>query len=123
MHAGPDDAGIPIACDLTVFTPAERAEHLAQSQRVFTAIECLTEEADGFVLTLSSTPSRRTEVEHWIATEQRCCPFFRFDLWEEDNGETLAVSVSGPGAAKDILRAGIEQYSVASKGTQARKGR
>jgi hypothetical protein len=116
-HVEPDRAAIPIACDLTVFTPTERAEHRTRSQSVLGAIERLTEEAEGFVLAFAASPSRRGEVEHWIEAERRCCPFFHFEVWDENSGDTFAVRVSGPGAAKEILRAGIERYGLVSEGT------
>jgi len=113
-----DGAAIPVACDLTVFTPAARAEHLARSQGVLGSVDRLTEEADGFVLAFAASPSSRVEVEHWIEAERRCCPFFQFEVWEL-HGD-LFVRVSGPGAAKEILRAGIKRYGRVGKTTQTR---
>lgn len=107
--AGPaDGAAIPLACNLAVFSPAERTEHLARSRRLFRSIECLTEESDGYVLALAS--SCRAEIERWVEAEQRCCPFYRFEV-SDDGGASLLIRISGPEGAKEIFRTGLEQYS------------
>jgi hypothetical protein len=102
--------GVPIACDLTVFSGAERAEHRARTQTLFAAIEGVTEEADGFVLAFASTLSRRTEIGHWMEAERRCCPFYRFEVREQDAGKRVVLRISGPPSAKAILLAAMEEY-------------
>jgi hypothetical protein len=101
---------IPIACDLTVFTAAERAAHLARTAALFAAVRAVTEEADGFTFAFAMAPARRVEVGHWAAAEQRCCPFFRFELRDADAGRTLLLRVSGPVAGKEILRAAMQAH-------------
>lgn len=104
-------SGVPIACDLSVFTPEERAEHFVRSRRLFSLVEQLRDEADGFTFTFAATPTLVEDVSHWVANEKQCCPFFRFDVAQPGRG-TLVLRVSGPGAAKSILRAGLEEYGL-----------
>jgi hypothetical protein len=113
------ESDVPIACDLSVFTVAERREHFERSRRVFSCVERLSEEADGFTFTLRATPGLGEEVSLWAKSEQRCCPFFRFDVREAAENH-LVVRVSGPGAAKDILRAGLEENGLVNSGARAR---
>src|SRR5262245_58241903 len=49
--SGAASSGVPLACDLSVFTPAERREHLERSRRLFSSVEQTREEADGFTFT------------------------------------------------------------------------
>jgi hypothetical protein len=102
---------IPIACDLSVFTAAERADHLARGRQVFAAADDVREDADGYSFTFAGTPALDAEVALWVENERRCCPFFRFDV-RHAAGARLILAVSGPGAAKEILRAAIEEYAV-----------
>ena len=98
---------IPIACDLTVFTPEERIRHLERTRKVFSAIARLTEEVDGFTLTFHAAPGLGDEVARWIAGERRCCPFFVFDVTGDRGDGSFALRVAGPEGAKEILRAGL----------------
>jgi hypothetical protein len=99
---------IPIACDLTVFTPEERAEHLERTRKVFSAIGHLTEDVDGFTLTFTAARELRDDVGRWIEGEQRCCPFFVFDVTGDRGDDSFAVQISGPDGAKEILRSIFE---------------
>ncbi len=95
----------PIACDLTVFTTEERAEHLERGRRVFSAIHRFSEEASGYTFAFSTEPAVVADVGRWIDDEKRCCPFFRFDLFPRREGLTLRVT--GPEGAKEILRSAL----------------
>src|SRR5262245_65819308 len=80
---------IPIACDLSVFTPAERADHLARSRRLFAAAEDMREDADGYSFTFARTPALNAEVALWVENERRCCPFFRFEVRDATNARLI----------------------------------
>ena len=102
---------VPVACDLTVFTAAERAAHLARTRTLFAAIERVREEEDGFVFAFASNPVRRSEIEHWMEAERRCCPFYQFEVRDEGAGRAVVLRISGPPAAKAILRAAMKEYA------------
>ena len=99
---------IPIACDLTVFTPEERSAHLARGRKVFSALERCAEEGDGFTLTFPAASALKGEVERWIEGEQRCCPFLAFGMTEFHDGDSFAVRISGPDGAMQVLRPVLE---------------
>jgi hypothetical protein len=112
-----DGSGPPIACDLSVFTPSERREHFERSRRVLSSLDDLGEEPDGFTFTFPASAELEEEVRLWSRDERRCCPFFRFDLRREADGG-LVVRVSGPEAAKEILRAGFAENGVNPRGAR-----
>jgi hypothetical protein len=99
---------IPFACDLTVFTPEERSEHMARGRKVFSALERCAEEDDGFTLTFTAASALRDEVEQWVGGELRCCPFLAFGITEGHGGESFAVRISGPDGAMEVLRPVLE---------------
>jgi hypothetical protein len=94
---------LPIACDLTVFTPEERRAHEARSERLFahqrTASEALT---DGYRFAFAA--SALAEVSAFIAGERRCCPFFSFTLELPAGAEVVYLSLRGPDGVKALLR-------------------
>ena len=100
----------PIACDVTVFTAAERVEHRDRARRLFTAVERLGEEPDGYAFTFAAAPDRELELARWIDNERRCCPFFRFEVASEADGR-LRLRISGPEGAKQILRDGLAELT------------
>ena len=105
------DGDAPIVCDLSVFTAAERTDHLTRGRRLFSTAEAVREDTDGYSFTFARTSALDAEVALWVENERRCCPFFRFDV-RHAAGARLILAVSGPGAAKEILRAAIEEYAV-----------
>jgi hypothetical protein len=100
---GSGESDVPIACDLGVFTAEERNAHLERGWHVFSAIWELREEADGFVFAFEADPTLEKDVVSWIEGERQCCPFFRFDLERIPSGR-LSLRITGPAAAKEILR-------------------
>jgi hypothetical protein len=118
-RVGSGESDAPIACDLGVFTADERNAHLERGLHVFSAMWELREEADGFVFAFEADPTLEKEVVSWIEGERRCCPFFRFELERIPSGR-LSLCITGPAAAKEILRAGFEEYGVFSPGPQHR---
>ena len=101
------NADAPIACDLTVFDDAERAAHAALTRRLFATVTGIDERRDGYAF--SFAPGRADDVARWVEEESRCCPFFAFETGCAPDG-TVRLTISGPPAAKEILRAGIAAY-------------
>jgi hypothetical protein len=72
---------IPIACDLGVFTRAERTEHLAlctdaivrwPSERI--------ELEDGHLFRYAGDEARFLTLARWAAAEHRCCPWASYSV-------------------------------------------
>jgi hypothetical protein len=119
-RVGSGESDVPIACDLGVFTADERNAHLERGLQIFSAIWEFREEADGFVFAFEADPTLEKAVVSWIEGERRCCPFFRFELERIPSGR-LSLRITGPAAAKEILRAGFEEYGEASTVSRGRR--
>jgi hypothetical protein len=92
-----------IACDLGVFTEAQRADHERESNAVLgSLIDEAYELEDGLELRYGDAPHVAERVQSWIAGERRCCPFFRFSLRVEQPGGVV-LRITGPREAKEIL--------------------
>jgi hypothetical protein len=105
---------IPIACDLTVFTPTERTEHFERTGRLLSSIAQLEEDGQGFTLTFASTPAVEDLLPHWIENERRCCPFFTFDV-DRPAAANVSLRIWGPDGAKEILRTALDGAGVLAK--------
>jgi hypothetical protein len=102
----PAAADAPIACDLTVFDDAGRAHHAALTRRLFADVERVVEHPNGYAFALTPSPGVADDVARWVDEERRCCPFFTFDVAPAPDGG-VCLRISGPPAAKAIIRAGI----------------
>jgi hypothetical protein len=98
----------PIACDLTVFTASERAEHKQLGDSLFAKVTHVVEHRDGFTLSFALDATVREKIDRWLAKEKQCCPFFSFEITRDKAARSLALEVSGPPGAKAILRAELE---------------
>lgn len=108
VPATSDGTDVPIACDLTVFTTKERAEHRTLGDSLFAEVKRVVEHRDGFTLVFDLDTRLEERVEHWLAKEKRCCPFFSFKTAREDATTSLMLRISGPEGAKEILQSEFE---------------
>jgi hypothetical protein len=92
----------PVACNLG---DPERARRLAELERtLFSGAFSVQELADGFAFAF---PNGRVWLERltaFIADEQECCPFFRFELAVEAVGP-IVIRLTGPAGTKDLIAA------------------
>ena len=69
-----------IACNLNVFTPAERVQHRTLIALLKAAIAERSELPDGYGFRLSRETISLEQLAVWAALESKCCPFFVFYL-------------------------------------------
>jgi hypothetical protein len=110
-----DGPNMPIACDLTVFTARERAEHEKLGDSLFAEVKRVVEHGNGFTLVFELDAKLDERIKSWLAKEKRCCPFFSFAITREDAPSSLVLRISGPQGAKEIL-----QSELAARGLLAR---
>ncbi len=101
----------PIACDLSVFSPAERAQHEEASRKLFASVATVVELPDGYALTFDGTAYWALAAE-FVELERRCCPFFGFELALRHN--SVRLSLTGPQGAKELLQVEVLPQVAAS---------
>ena len=69
-----------IACNLNVFTQAERARHRSLMALLKGAVAEQTELPDGYGFRLSRGTLSLEQLAEWATLESKCCPFFDFQL-------------------------------------------
>lgn len=98
-----------IACDLTVFDPAESARHADLSARLLAGGIEREQLPDGVALRLTGTPGLLTELAEWAELERRCCPFLSFTLRLDPGPDEVRLELRGPAGAKEMLQAIAER--------------
>lgn len=99
---------VPIACNLTVFTTSERAEHRKLGDSLFAEVRRIVEHSDGFTFLFEPDAKLDEQIKSWLAKEKRCCPFFSLEINREDAPASLMLRISGPQGAKEILQSEFE---------------
>ena len=102
--ASAERSGVAIACNLDVFTTAERAreaellaKHRARSVR--------RRDEPGFVYDYGSDPEAFVEIAELVALEHRCCPFLDFVLTWRGPSEGPALLIEGPAEGAELIAA------------------
>ena len=97
---------IPLACDMSAFSDAERQHYHALRAKVVEAVEDVTETPRGFRARLGPTVTAR-EIAEWMALEQRCCPFLELVVRPADD-QIHWLDLEGDAGVKELLRAEFE---------------
>jgi hypothetical protein len=88
---------IPIACNLDRVELPERRAELAALGEAMTAVE-----AEGVHARLCFPADRRDALTRFVQAESSCCPFFEFDLTDEN--DSVALIVTAPDDAEWAVR-------------------
>jgi hypothetical protein len=83
---------IPIACSLDQGQLPERRAELAALGKTLTAVD-----AEGVHARLRFPADQREALEQFVEAESSCCPFFEFDLVEDDGSVELSVAAPDDG--------------------------
>jgi len=95
---------LPIACDLTVFSPAEREQHTALAARIAAEATTVDEIARGFVLRFADRPGFVRDLAAFVEDDRRCCAFVTFTICV-DPTTGVALTVDGSLESKAALLA------------------
>ena len=92
----------PVVCDLSAIPADQRTAHIALARELFGDERNLRQLDDGIETVVPV--DRLRDAAAFIDNERRCCRHLTFSLEVPSRGATLAMRVTGPGAA-DELRA------------------
>ena len=108
----PETQEIPIICNMNVFTPDERDNHIRTTTRLFQAVQAIQEVENGyeFIFPNSNNPEGFTQFAEFIYNERRCCPFLEFTLKISPKDDPISLLLTGPEGTKEFLH---EEFSEA----------
>lgn len=109
-----------VACDLTVFSPAERKAHVARAEGLM-PMGAAEELPDGFAFSYPDRPGLVRDIGAFVEGERRCCPFFTFELRVEPSSARVTLTIKGPPEGKEALRSGLERMKEGFRGPDAEK--
>lgn len=95
-------AAAPLVCQLT--GPEMQVRKAALQQVIFSKVTAFDEVETGFVFHFADQDDFLLHLIDYMLAEQACCPFFQFDLSIQANHGGIVWQVSGPPAAKEMLK-------------------
>ena len=93
----------PIACNMSVLSPAQRESHLATSRELFSALKETRELSDGYEFRIDG-PNVIVKAAEFISLEKLCCPFLSFSLEVEAENGPVWVKLTGREGVKAFVR-------------------
>ena len=103
---------IPLACDMSVFTPAERELHIQTTKDLFQSLQNLHKAENGYEFRFPNTSEIIVDMAEFISRERLCCPFLEFILKVSPGNEYITLLLTGPEDTQEFLRAEFSEVFV-----------
>jgi hypothetical protein len=94
---------VPVACLLTAPELQERRRGVLQ--KFSSAIIEIKELEGGYAYSLPADGEWLTELANLVNLERLCCPFLRFNIIVEPQGQPIVLEIIGPAGTKEFLEA------------------
>jgi|SRR5688572_2177479 len=94
-----------LVCNMDVFTPAERQEHVQSTTQLYRSVQSIHEVENGYEFTFPSESEIIIALGKFIANERRCCPFLEFTLKVTSHNVPISLLLTGPEGTQEFLRA------------------
>lgn len=99
----------PLACNMGVFTPAQREQHIQTTRQLFQTVQNIQEAENGFEFILPNQ-SDIIKISEFIVNEKRCCPFLKFTLTIGPDLQPISLLLTGPEGTQEFLREEFTEY-------------
>jgi hypothetical protein len=93
----------PLACNMDVFTPAQRENHIQATLELIRALKGVEKLEKGYQFLFPSETEFITKIAEFISNERLCCPFLEFSLNVSSNSEPISLSLTGPEGTQKFL--------------------
>jgi len=94
----------PLVCNMDVFTPEERENHIQNTLHLYKNVQVIHEAPNGYEFLFPANSETITKLAEFITNERLCCPFLEFDLKISPNDQPISLTLSGPEGAREFLR-------------------
>lgn len=114
-----DTQQTPLICNMDVFTPAEREQHIRSTAQLFQSVQAIHKAENGFEFLFPNLDEadNLTQLAEFISNERRCCPFLEFTLKILPKDTPISLLLTGPEGTQEFLRAEFTEYR--SRGGEA----
>ena len=96
-------ANLPIVCDLSAVSAADRERMLSAVPALFQAVQAVHALPDGYAFRFANEPGRLLALAEFIEHERLCCPFYAFALEVEPAGGPFWLRMTGGDGVKDFM--------------------
>lgn len=93
----------PIACNMSVLSPAQREMHLSTSRELFSSLKQIRELSNGYEFRLNAS-NVIVKAAEFISLEKLCCPFLNFSLEVEAENGSVWLRLTGREGVKAFVR-------------------
>lgn len=93
----------PIACDMSVLSPAQREKHLATSRELLSYFKEKRELSNGYEFRVDG-PNAIQKAAEFISLEKLCCPFLGFAIEVAPEGGSVWLRLTGREGVKAFIR-------------------
>ena len=104
-------SGSQFRCNLNAMNPAARQRHAALGRQLWSAVRERTELPNGYAFRLDADRISPALVTEWMAMEQKCCPFFNFQLEMQPERGPVWMRLTGAPGVKDFIRLEFPAFS------------
>ena len=104
---------LPIVCDLSAVSAADRQRLMAAVPLLFQAVESVHALPNGYAFRFDSAPGRVLAIAEFVEHERQCCPFYTFALEVEPAGGPVWLKMTGGDGVKDFMQAAFGDLSAA----------
>ena len=110
----PDTQTPPLACNMNVFTPVERENHIQTTIELFRSVQNVREVENGYEFIFPNPDGSEilARMAEFISNERRCCPFLKFTLTIDADPQPISLILTGPEGAQEFLRAEFSEAFV-----------
>jgi hypothetical protein len=95
----------PLACNMDVFTSAQRESHVQTTTELIQAVQSIQEVGNGYEFRFPNQTEFISKIAEFISNERLCCPFLNFSFNIVSNSEPVSLSLTGPIGTQEFLRA------------------
>ena len=93
----------PIACDMSVLSPAQRELHIQTSRDLLSGLKQIRELSNGYQFRLDGS-NVIVKAAEFISLEKLCCPFLNFSLEVEAENGPVWLKLTGREGVKAFVR-------------------
>src|SRR5688500_14063117 len=99
----------PLKCNMDVFTPAEREDHIQSTTQLYRSVQSIHEVESGYEFTFPNGSEMITGLGKFISNGRRCCPFREFTLTINPRNAPISLILTGPEGTQEFLRADFSE--------------
>src|SRR3990170_7654259 len=105
----------PLVCNMGVFTPGERENHIQSTTRLYRSVQDIHEVENGHGFIFPNQTGIITKLGEFSSNGRRCCPFLGFTLKITSSTAPISLFLTGLEGTQEFLRAELQSTAQAEE--------